>query len=94
MKKNDVQSEQDKPGYAAGQSAKLRIEKWYVTLLIAAGLPLLDGFFLSFLATGLWEQTAQSVAFGLNAFSGAACVVTAMKLSGSLHRRLSTVAFL
>jgi hypothetical protein len=94
MKKNNVRTEQDEPGYAVEQGRKIRIENWYVTLLIAAGLPLLDGFFLSFLATGLWEQVAQSVAFGLNAFSGAACVVTAMKLSGSLHRRLSTVAFI
>ena len=56
-------------------------------LLVMASLPVLDGFFISFLATGLWQDPGQALAFGLTAFSGGACVVAAMRLEGSLRER-------
>lgn len=61
------------------------------TLLTLAGLPLIDGFFLAFLGTGLWHDLGQAAAFGLTAFSGAGCVVAAAQLRGSLGRRLGQV---
>lgn len=56
-------------------------------LLIMAGLPLLDGFFLSFLATDMWRDAWRSAAFGLTAFSGAGCVIAAMRLKGGIMLR-------
>lgn len=60
-------------------------------LLTMAGLPLIDGFFLAFLLTGLWQKPGQALAFGLTAFSGAACFVAAMQLPGSFRQRLGWV---
>lgn len=60
-------------------------------LLTMAGLPLVDGFFLAFLLTGLWQEPGQALAFGLTAFSGAACFVAAMQLPGTWRQRLGWV---
>lgn len=60
-------------------------------LLILAGLPLIDGFFLAFLATGLWRDPWRATAFGLTAFSGAGCVIAAMRLEGSPVKRFVRV---
>jgi len=60
-------------------------------LLTLAGLPLIDGFFLSFLLTGLWQEPGQALALGLVAFSGAGCFIAAMQLPGSFRQRLGWV---
>lgn len=87
---NVMTTEPDEPAYPRIGRFTLDISH-FIPLLIAAGLPLVDGFYLTFLATGLWRQPAQAAAFGLSAFSGAACVVTAMQLTGSLRQRLAGV---
>lgn len=61
-------------------------------LLVVAGLPLLDGYFLAFLAGNMWSDFWKVVGFGLTAFSGAACILTAMKMRGNLPHRLVQVS--
>lgn len=60
-------------------------------LLTLAALPLIDGFFLVFLTTGLWEEPWQAVVFGLTAFSGAGCFAAATQLTGTLKYRVKQV---
>lgn len=60
-------------------------------LLVMAMLPVIDGYFISFLSTGLWRDMGQALAFGMTAFSGGACVAAAMLLPGSLRARLLQV---
>ncbi len=62
-------------------------------LLIVAGLPLLDGYFLTFLVGSMWTDFWRCIAFGVTAFSGAASFLTAMNLKGSLLRRIFEVCF-
>ncbi|EGB15691.1 hypothetical protein DND132_2488 [Pseudodesulfovibrio mercurii] len=56
-------------------------------LLFMGLLPVLDGFYVSSLGSGLFSSTSDSIAFGLMAFSGAACIVSATNLEGSLLSR-------
>lgn len=60
-------------------------------LLTLAALPLIDGFFLVFLSTDMWQEPWQAIAFGFTALSGAGCFATATRLSGSWVRRLTKV---
>jgi|GEM_PF-2372318 len=60
-------------------------------LLMLAGLPLIDGFYLAFLATDLWQDPWRALTFGLTAFSGAGCVSTSVQLPGSFWARIAQV---
>lgn len=62
-------------------------------LLKVAGLPLLDGYFLAFLVGSMWIDLWHCVVFGLTAFSGAASILTAMKMNGKISRRILEVCW-
>lgn len=81
-------NEAQRAGYRKARERRPVFSPEAINLLTLAGLPLIDGFFLAFLGTGLWRNLGQAVAFGLTAFSGAGCVVAAMQLRGSLAQRL------
>ena len=61
------------------------------TLLNMSGLPIIDGFFVACIGSGLFADTGQSVLFGCCAFSGAGCVVATLHLKGGLFERLLDV---
>ena len=61
------------------------------TLLHMSGLPIIDGFYVACIGSGLFADTGQSVLFGCCAFSGAGCVVAALHLKGGLFERLLDV---
>ena len=61
------------------------------TLLHMSGLPIIDGFFVACIGSGLFADTGQSVLFGCCAFSGAGCVVATLHLKGGLFERLLDV---
>lgn len=61
-------------------------------LLTMAVLPVVDGFFIAFLQTGMWRDMGQAAVFGMTAFSGGACVIAAMELKGRWFARLAQVA--
>lgn len=63
------------------------------TLLQMSGLPIIDGFYVACIGSGLFADTGQSVLFGCCAFSGAGCVVAALHLEGGLFERLVDLLF-
>jgi hypothetical protein len=60
-------------------------------LLLLAGLPLIDGVFLSAVASGLLSDPSAAVAIGVNLFSGAGCLAIALSLTGPLRQRVGLV---
>ncbi len=60
-------------------------------LMTLSALPIVDGVFIVFLATGLWQDLWSAAAFGATAFSGAGCIVAAIRLTGTWRDRLRQV---
>ena len=70
---------------------RLSIDSRRQSLLQMSALPIIDGFYVVCLGSGIFADTCQSVLFGCCAFSGAGCVVAALHLEGGLFERLLDV---
>src|SRR3989442_5238235 len=73
-----------------------RAETWLPSpvgrLLILAGLPLVDGYFLFYLRSEPFRGMLGAIIFGLTAFSGAGCLAAAISLGGSGRGRLRQIS--
>ncbi|HHL33266.1 MAG TPA: hypothetical protein ENJ30_02755 [Desulfobulbaceae bacterium] len=52
-------------------------------------MPLLDGFFVSALSAGFFEDPYKAITFGCSAFSGAACIGAVCKMNSSVKRQFA-----
>lgn len=72
-------------GYSRRQILTADVAK----LATLAGLPLIDGYYLGFLASDAWQDYVKAATFGLTAFSGAGCLIVATQLQGSPLKRVT-----